>query len=60
MHFYELFACLALILVHLRVLLCIFFYRFVVLFENLEWDSEYVNVGLVNGWFTSKNSERRI
>ena len=57
MHLYELFACRALILVHLCVLLCILFYRFVASIKNLDLDSEYVNVGLVNRRFTSKNSE---
>ena len=54
MHSYELFACLALILGHFCVLLCIFFYIFVVSIKNLDLDSEYVNVGLVNMRFTSK------
>ena len=56
MHLYELFACLALILVHLCVLLCILFYGFVVSIKILDLDSEYVNVGLINGRFTGKNS----
>ena len=60
MHLYELFACLALILMHLCVLLCILFERFVVSIKNLDLDSEYINVGLVSGRFTNKNSERRI
>ena len=60
MHLYELFACLALILVHLCVLLCILFYRFMVSIKNLDLDSEYVNVGLVNGRLTRKNSERHV
>ena len=47
MHLYELFACFALILVHLCVLLSIFFYRFLVSIQNLDLDSEYVNVGIV-------------
>ena len=45
MHLYELFASLALILVHFRVLWCILFKRFVVSIKNLDLDSEYVNVG---------------
>ena len=60
MHLYELFACLALILMHLCVLLCNLFYRFVVSIKNLDLDSEYVNLGLVDGRFTNKNFEQRI
>ena len=48
MHLYELFACLALILMHLCALLCIFFYRFVVSIKNSDLDSKYVNVGLID------------
>ena len=33
----------------LMLLLCILFSRFVVSIRNLDLDSEYVNVGLVNG-----------
>ena len=42
---------------HDRVLLCIFFYSFVVSIKNLDLDSEYVNVGLINRRFTSKNQQ---
>ena len=41
MHLYALLACLVLILVHLCVLLCIFFYSFVVSIKNLDLDSNY-------------------
>ena len=53
MHLYHLFACFALILVHLCVLLSILFYRFVVSIKNLDLDPKYLNVGLVNGRFTN-------
>ena len=41
MHLYALLACLALILVHLCVSLCILFSHFVVSIKNLDLDSNY-------------------
>ena len=41
MHLHALLACLALILVHLCVLLCILFYSFMLSIKNLDLDSQY-------------------
>ena len=49
---------------HFSAFMCVvvhpFLYRFMVSIKNLDLDSEYVNVGLVNGRFTNKNPKQRI